>query len=161
AVKAVRSADEVNAAMAAKGWSPAWSPATPVIKGDIPVGTNVNMVVDKVTADAINEAAAKGDFSKVPLGGWATFDDVASTAVDMRQRAAITGEFKPSSDGPFFVVQLEVQRTLESNIGFAGVQVNKEKFLDGTVSNLGALLKGGATQAELLIPAMKRIEYLK
>lgn len=163
AVKAVRSAEEVNAAMAAKGWSPAWSPATPVIKGNLPVGTKVNMIVDAATAEQIEVIIKKGgnDFSKVRLGGWATFDDVKSTSVDMRQRAAITGEFKPASDGPFFVVELEVQKTLESNIGFAGAQVNKEKIASDAISNLNTLLRGGATQAEFLIPAAERIQYLK
>jgi filamentous hemagglutinin family protein len=161
AVKAVKSAEEVNAAMAAKGWSPAWSPATPVINGVIPTGTKVTMIVDKITADAINEAVAKGDFSKVRLGGWATFDNVSSTAIDLRQKAAVTGEFKPSANGPFFAVELEVQKPLESNIGFAGAQINKEKLPDGTLINLETVLRGGATQAEFLIPATERIQYLK
>lgn len=161
AVKSVRSADEANSAMAAKGWSPAWSPATPVIEGVIPAGTKVNMIVDKATADAINEAIAKGDFSKVSLGGWATFDDVSSTAVDLRQRAAVTGEFKPSSSGPFYVVELEVQKPLESNIGFAGPQFNRERLPNGEVIGVGTLLRGGATQAEFLIPAAERVHYLR
>jgi filamentous hemagglutinin len=119
------------------------------------------MIVDKITADAINEAVAKGDFSKVRLGGWATFDNVSSTAIDLRQKAAVTGEFKPSANGPFFAVELEVQKPLESNIGFAGAQINKEKLPDGTLINLETVLRGGATQAEFLIPATERIQYLK
>lgn len=163
AVEAVRSADQVNSAMAAMGWSPAWSPATPVIEGVIPAGTKVNMIVDASTAMAIDRAISQGgvDFSKVRLGGWATFDDAASTANDSRQRAAVTGEFKPSTSGPFYVVELEVERPLESNIGFAGPQINKEKLPDGSLSNLGTLLRGGATQAEFLMPASERIKYLK
>ncbi|MFY9479353.1 MAG: hemagglutinin repeat-containing protein [Aquabacterium sp.] len=163
AVKAVRTAGEVNAAMTAKGWSPAWSTATSVINGDLSIGTKVNMIVDAPTAKLIERAIAQGseDFSQVRLGGWATFDDVSSTAIDLRQRAAVTGEFKPSTDGPFYVVELEVQKPLASNIGFAGSQINKEKLSDGTIANLGTLLRGGATQAEFLIPASERIQYLK
>jgi hypothetical protein len=44
AVKAVRSADEVNAAMKARGWEPAWSSGTPVIETILQPGTKVNMI---------------------------------------------------------------------------------------------------------------------
>ncbi len=49
------------------------------------------------------------------------------------------------------MVELEVQKPLSANIGFAGPQ-----------KNMGSNLLGGATQAELLIPmGEKRTDYLK
>lgn len=90
-----------------------------------------------------------------------TFDDVGSVAVDMRQRAAITGEFKPNSSGPFFVVEIQVQKALNSNVGFAGAQVSKEKLADGSVTTLNSILRGGASQAEFLIPPAERTQYLR
>lgn len=85
AVKAVRSADEVNAAMKAKGWEPAWSPGTPAVETTLQPGTKVNMIVDAKTAEAIR----RGRMDDVVPGGWATFDDANLVAVDIRQRAAI------------------------------------------------------------------------
>ncbi|WP_428852357.1 hypothetical protein [Imbroritus primus] len=131
-VKAVRSAEEVNAAMRVRGWEPAWSPGTPVINTTLQPGTKVNMIVDAKTADAIK----KGD-SIVP-GGWATFDDVTSTAIDMRQRAAITNQFKPNGDGPFYMVEMEITQPISSNIGFVGKQTD----------TAGSLLRGGGTQIQ-------------
>ncbi len=65
AVKAVRSADEVNAAMKARGWEPAWSPGTPVIETTLQPGTKVNMIVDEKTAQAI----AESKLDKIAPGG--------------------------------------------------------------------------------------------
>jgi filamentous hemagglutinin len=147
AVKAVRSADEVNAAMKARGWEPPWSPGTPVIETTLQPGTKVNMIVDAKTAEAI-----KDQRPFVP-GGWATFDDVSSTAVDMRQRSAITNQFKPTSDGPFYVVEMEVTRPVNSTIGFVGKQTE----------GAGGLLRGGGTQVQFdeTIKGMNRNSILK
>ena len=151
AVKAVRSAEEVNAAMKARGWEPAWSAGTPVVEGAIQPGTKINMIVDESDAVNIRKAMQSGDFSNIKLGGWATFDDAKSVAVDMRQSAAITNQFKPASSGPFYVVELEVQKPLNANIGFAGPQ-----------KDVATNLRGGATQAEFLIPSTeKRTDYLR
>lgn len=109
------------------------------------------MIVDESGVASITKAFQFGDFGNVKLGGWATFDDVKSVAVDMRQNAAITNQFKPTSNGPFHVVELEVQKTLNANIGFAGPQ-----------QDLVTNLRGGATQAEFLISSTeKRTDYLK
>ena len=132
AVKAVRSAEEANAAMRAKGWEPAWAAGTPVIEASLQPGTKVNMIVDAKTADAIK----KGD--PVIPGGWATFDDVSSVAADMRQRSAITTRFKNPADGPFYVVEMEITKPIQSNIGFVGKQVDPA----------GQVLHGGGTQVQ-------------
>jgi len=40
----------------------------------------------------------------------------------MRQKTAISNDFKPSGNGPFYVVELEVQKPINANMGFAGSQ---------------------------------------
>jgi len=150
-VRAVRSADEVNAAMKARGWEPAWSPGTPVIETTLQPGTKVNMIVDKATAETITEAIRSGDFSVIKFGGWGTFDDLKSVSVDMRQKSAITRQFKPASTGPFYVVDLEVRKQVDVSLGFAGQQ-----------QDIATSLRGGVTQVEFRIPATdKRNDYLK
>lgn len=90
------------------------------------------MIVDAKTAAAIE----RGE-SFTP-GGWATFDDVTSVAIDMRQRSAITGGFKDPKSGPFYVVQMEITQPVQSNIGFVGPQTD----------TTGGLLRGGGTQVQ-------------
>lgn len=150
-VKAVRSAEEVNAAMKARGWEPAWSPGTPVIESLLEPGTKLKMIVDENGAASITEAMRSGDFSGMKLGGWGTFDDIKTFSADMRQRAAITNQFKPASSGPFYVVEVEVQKRLDANLGFAGQQ-----------QDIATSLRGGVTQVEFLIPSInKRGDYIK
>lgn len=129
-VKAVRSAEEVNAAMKARGWSPAWSPGTPVIETTLQPGTRVNMIVDAKTTDMIK----KGD--PIIPGAWATFDDIYSVASDMRQRTAILNQFKPVEAGPFSVIEMEIVKPISVHVGFVGKQVEPT----------GSLLLGGGTQ---------------
>jgi filamentous hemagglutinin len=105
------------------------------------------MIVDAKTAKAI-----ENDKSFVP-GGWATFDDVKSVAVDMRQKSAITKEFKNPNDGPFFVVEMEITQPIKSNIGFVGQQTD----------TTGGLLRGGGTQVQFdeAIKGIDRNSFLK
>jgi filamentous hemagglutinin len=107
------------------------------------------MIVDAVTADSI----ARGQVSNVIPGGWATFDDVTSIATDMRQRSAILSKFKPSADGPFYVIEMEITRPISSNIGFVGKQIEET----------GALLRGGGTQVQFdaSILRQERWNYLR
>jgi filamentous hemagglutinin len=90
------------------------------------------MIVDKKAAEAI-----KDQMPFVP-GGWGTFDDIDSMSVDMRQRLAITSDFKPSSKGPFFTVEMEVTKPIRSSLGFVG----------GQTGTSGALSRGGSTQIQ-------------
>ena len=147
AVKAVRSADEVNAAMKARGWEPAWSSGTPVIETILQPGTKVNMIVDAKTALAIT----KGD--AITPGGWATFDNGSSLIIDMRQRSAITSTFKPNVDGPFYLVEMEITQSVKSNIGFVGKQTE----------TAGGMLRGGGTQVQFdeAITGKDRNAFLK
>ncbi len=149
AVKSLRSAEEVNAAMKARGWEPAWSPGTPVIEITLQPGTRVNMVIDANTAEAMR----RGHMSDVVPGGWATFDDVNTVATDMRQRMAISRQFKPSSDGPFYVVEMEITQPVKSNLGFVAEQTE----------TTGGLLRGGGTQVQFdeAIQGKDRLNFLK
>lgn len=149
AVKAVRSAEEVNAAMRARGWEPAWSPGTPVIEATLQPGPRVNMIVDAKTAEAMR----RGHVNDVVPGGWATFDEVKSVATDMRQQAAITSQFKPSSDGPFYLVEMEITQPVKSNIGFVGKQAEIA----------GGVLRGGGTQVQFdeAIRGKDRLNFMK
>jgi hypothetical protein len=62
--------------------------------------------------------------------------------------SAITGN--SGQNGPFYVIEIEVQKPLTANIGFAGAQ-----------HDIATTWRGGATQAELFIPAGERhIDYL-
>lgn len=109
------------------------------------------MIVDKATAETITEAIRSGDFSVIKFGGWGTFDDLKSVSVDMRQKSAITRQFKPASTGPFYVVDLEVRKQVDVSLGFAGQQ-----------QDIATSLRGGVTQVEFRIPATdKRNDYLK
>lgn len=148
-VKAVKAATEVNAAMTAAGRTAAWQNGTPVFDVLLQPGTKVQMVVDKKTAEAIRD----GD--PYNLGGWATFDDIKSTATDMRQRLAISDKFqsKTPADGPFYVIELEIKKPVQTNIGFVGAQTNEN----------GTWLRGGGTQAEFysLLTQAQRQEYLQ
>ncbi|MEJ7805798.1 MAG: hypothetical protein WKG03_07755 [Telluria sp.] len=147
AVKAVKSADEVNAAMRVRGWEPAWSPGTPVVELALQPGTKVHMIIDAKTAESIKRG---DDFTP---GGWATFDDVSSISVDMRQRLAITGGFKNVKDGPFYVLEMEITRPVQSNIGFVGSQID----------NGGRILRGGGSQVQFdeAIPGHSRLSFMR
>jgi filamentous hemagglutinin len=86
-------------------------------------------------------------------GGWATFDNVSSIATDMRQRAAITSQFKSNSEGPFYVVEMKIIAAVNSNIGFVGKQTESD----------GNLLRGGGKQIQFddSINGMDRNSFLK
>ncbi|WP_332777567.1 hemagglutinin repeat-containing protein, partial [Polaromonas sp.] len=143
AVKAVRSADEVNAAMKARGWEPAWSPGTPVITTELKPGTKVQMVVTEA-----DYAKYKNDPTIPPIGGWATFDDVASQ-VAARQDMALLKQFKPDVK---YVIEYEVVKPIAADIGFVGKQTEPS----------GQLLRGGGTQAAFdWKDGMNRSDYLR
>ncbi|WP_146187760.1 hemagglutinin repeat-containing protein [Limnohabitans sp. T6-5] len=145
-LKSVRSADEVNAAMKAVGKDAAWSPGTAVINAELKPGTKVQMVVSE--ADLM-EARAKN--LGLPMGSWASFDDVASQAA-ARQDLALPQRYKSDVK---YVIEYEVVKPLDANIGFIGKQNEPS----------GQLYRGGATQTEFLWstlpPGARRQDYLK
>lgn len=139
-VNAVKTAEEVNAAMKAANLNPAWSSGTAVVEGSIAAGTKMRMVIDEAQLGAVSA----GDFSK--LGRWATFDDLASVAIDMRQRLAIVEAFKPTGKGPFYAIEIEVIKTVASRIGYVGSQAGAG---------------GGATQVNFLVEWNEVAKYLR
>lgn len=141
-LKAIKSAEEANAAMRAVGQQAAWSPGTAVISAELKVGTKMQMVV---TEDQVRIYERSG---VLPMGGWATFDDVASQAA-ARQDLALLVKFKTDVK---YVIEYEVVKPLKADIGFVGKQTEPA----------GQTLLGGATQAALDWKAdMKRTDYLK
>jgi hypothetical protein len=123
-VSAVRSADEVNAEMAANGDQPAWMPGTTVTTKTVPPGTQYNMVM----ADGQANAAANG---APAFGGWATEDTVPSQA-SARNDMAITPGFKDDVSR-LATVETTAPQTVNS----------------GTVGPQGSL-PGGGSQVQFL-----------
>lgn len=141
-LKAVQSAEEANAAMRAIGKEAAWSAGTPVITVELKPGTRVQMVV---TEEQYQSYRLTG---QSPIGGWATFDDVASQAA-ARQDLALLSKFKPDVK---YVIEYEVVKPLAADIGFVGKQTEQA----------GQSLRGGGTQAEFSWKGgVNRTDYLK
>lgn len=146
-VKAVKTAEELNVAMRSTGDIVAWSAGTPVINAELKPGTRVQMVVTKAQAQAYTGSQGK----QVPIGGWATFDDVI-TQTQARQQLAITNDFKKDVS---YVIEYEVVKPIGGNIGFVGHQTNVH----------GGLQRGGGTQIQFdwsSIPnGASRSDYLR
>jgi filamentous hemagglutinin len=139
---AIKSAEEANAAMRAIGMKAAWSPGTAVISAELRAGTKVQMVVTEAQFKTYEKTGV------LPMGGWATFDDVASQAA-ARQDLALLSQFKSDVK---YVIEYEVIKPLKAEIGFVGKQTEPS----------GQLLRGGGTQAAFeWTPDMKRADYLK
>jgi filamentous hemagglutinin len=145
-LKGMKSAEEANAVMRAAGSDPAWAPGTAVINAELKPGTKVQMVVSE--ADLIK---AQRQNSDLPMGTWATFDDVASQS-GARQELALPQRYKSDVK---YVIEYEVVKPLEANIGFVGKQNEPS----------GQLYRGGATQTEFLWATLpsdaRRRDYLK
>ena len=141
-LKSVQSADEANAIMRAAGKEAAWSSGTPVINAELKPGTAVQMVV---TEKEYKEFILTG---KLPIGGWATFDDVTSQA-GARQNLALLNNFKEDVK---YVINYEVVKPITADIGFVGRQNEVA----------GGVLSGGGTQAAFnWSSGMNRSDYLR
>jgi len=136
-IQRFRSADELNALMAANDWVPAWKPGTQVAELTLAPGTKVRMVVDKNAWDAIG----RGEFDRA-FGGWATLDNVPNQAY-ARNQLAITREMK-SDVG--YVIEVEVARPVNAQIGVVGTQ--------GSAA-------GGGNQLHFIIPPGERTSVFK
>lgn len=111
----------------------------------------MRMYVNAKTADQVNN----GDLSG--LGGWATFDDPARSIAQMRQNMALSETFrgKAPSDGPFYVVELQITKPMEVNVGFVGPQTDIPTSFAGTKH-----YRGGGTQIQI-IDFNSRTDYVK
>ncbi len=71
----------------------------------------------------------------------------------MRLRTAITSQFKPAEDVPFYVVEMEITHPVNSKIGFVGKQTETTGFT----------LRGGGTQVQFdeAIKGKNRNTFLK
>ncbi len=143
-LKSVQSAEQANAKMIKDGMDAAWAKGTPVINAELMPGTKVQMVL----SEAQYQKYVDSNFTTPPLGGWATFDSVASQAT-AKQDLALLNKFKPDTK---YVMELEVVKPITANIGYVG------KLSEPT----GQLLQGGRTQAAFDWSGItNRSEYLK
>lgn len=143
-LKSMQSAEQANARMVTDGMDAAWAKGTSVINAELKPGTKVQMVL----SEAQYQEYAASHFTKPPIGGWATFDNVASQAT-AKQDLALLNKFKPDTK---YVIELEVVKPITANIGFVG------KLTEPT----GQLLQGGRTQAAFDWSGIaNRSEYLK
>ncbi|MBP0597387.1 hemagglutinin repeat-containing protein [Herbaspirillum sp. LeCh32-8] len=141
-LKSVQSAEQANAKMIRDGMDAAWAKGTPVITADLTPGTRVRMVLSEVQYKEYEET------KRLPIGGWATFDNVASQAT-AKQDLALLNKFKPDTK---YVMELEVVKPITADIGYVG------KMTEPT----GQLLQGGRTQAAFDWSGItNRSEYLK
>ena len=93
----------------------AWSEGSVILKGEISVGTRMQMYVTKEQAEGLS----KGELNN--LGGWATFDARPESVFQLRQDLALPQAFKPTDKG-LFVIELEVTKAMPANVGFVGPQ---------------------------------------
>lgn len=133
-LKGIKSAEEANAIMKAASKEAAWSPGTAVISAELKPGTKVQMVITEGQYLDYMKPALPGQNVKLPIGNWATFDDVAAQ-VQARQNLAITSGFKSDVK---YVIEYEVVKPVDANIGFVGAQT----------TSTGGTLRGGGTQME-------------
>ncbi len=152
-VKSVLTPAQANAEWRAlmPGNTDAWPEGLAVLNGQLNTGTTMRMYVNAKTADQVNN----GDLSG--LGGWATFDDPARSIAQMRQNMALSETFrgKAPSDGPFYVVELQITKPMEVNVGFVGPQTDIPTSFAGTKH-----YRGGGTQIQI-IDFNSRTDYVK
>ena len=154
--KNAMSAEQANAELIAArpGNTAAWNPGTAVFQADMVAGTKLRMYVDQTQFERLS----KGDLSG-GLGGWGTFDAPVQSVFQMRSSVALTEAFKPTSKGPFYVVELEVTKPMPSNVGFAGQQLGNGTG-NGTHAAEPSKYIGGGTQIQL--PSWDvRAQYLR
>lgn len=144
-IKAIRTAEEVNAWWAAQrpGNLPAWTVGTKVIEADAPVGQKLVMYVSEAQKDQL----ARGDLAG-GLGGWATFDNRILTEVQVRQLNALPESFKA---GQLYRVELEVTRATRGYVGFVGPQ--QDGFLAGGGHQFQFLDYGSRTTSVKVVSA--------
>jgi filamentous hemagglutinin len=113
-----------------------WVAGQSVFQADIKAGNKFIMYVDNKQRIAIDD----GNLLE-GLGGFFTFDAKVSSVAEMRSKYAITEGFKSSSNGPFYAVELETIKTMPTNVGLAGPQLDAltGKTLPGR-SNQGSFI---------------------
>lgn len=122
---------------------PAWKPNTVVTERIITQPETMRMVIDERQYNAITEALENGDIVNASknLGSWATKESINSVQ-DMRQRLAVTEDFKPTikKDGTpnkFYVVEFEVPPGIGVREGIAGTMYDNAT---------GRVMRGGVKQ---------------
>ena len=143
----LKTADELNAPFLAAGGSAPYPAATIAVKGEIPAGTQMQMIID-------DEALKKFKAGETWFGGFATFNNVGKmTEQEARNATALAYEFKGVSK-PLYVITVETTKPMPANVGLIGSQPN-------TMTG-GAFTGVGGVQVQILTDtAAQRGNYLK
>jgi hypothetical protein len=136
---------EANALNATYNGSPPWPANTKVVAGEIPAGTQMQMIVNEGQLNLIKN-------QNIPAyGEFATFNNVGKlTDAEARNVTALAYEFKKPNE-KLYVITLEVTKPMPANVGLIGSQSNT--LLGGTFTGSGGI------QAQ--IPKGQGGQYLK
>lgn len=132
---------------------PAWKPGTTVKDRVVDQPETYRMVVSKDKYETIIDP--KNPNPSKSLGGWATQEPVNSVS-DMRNKLAVTEEFKPKNldngePNSFYVVEFEVKSGVGVREGIAGTMYDTvtKKTLPGGVKQTNFVDKSPYTNPEL------------
>lgn len=132
---------------------PAWKPGTTVKDRVVDQPETYRMVVSKDQYETIIDP--KNPNPSKSLGGWATQEPVNSVS-DMRNKLAVTEEFKPKNldngePNSFYVVEFEVKSGVGVREGIAGTMYDTvtKKTLPGGVKQTNFVDKSPYTNPEL------------
>ncbi|MDH2274472.1 hypothetical protein [Moraxella porci] len=151
---------------------PAWKPGTLVTDRVLDKPERMRMVIDKEKYDQLMGLGEKykkytPEQRKQALGGWATQEPINSVA-DMRQRLAITEEFKPSvldngTPNQFYVVEFEVQAGVGVREGIAGTMFDSKtgQVMPGGVKQINFAKENAYTDPEKFIIDFDSIKEIK
>lgn len=135
---------------------PAWKIGTTVTDRIVTKPEIMRMMIDEDQFINMQNTIKEGKNPSVNLGGWATKEQVNSVE-DMRNKLAVTEEFKPTlnkeSGKPnrFYVVEFEVQPGVGIREGKAGSMYDYEtqKTLPGNAQQMNFVNKSPYTNPEL------------
>lgn len=145
---------QVNSGRYPTGY-PAWKPGTTVTDRVVTEPEKMRMVIDSDQYQRLKDLDRQGKKPAQALGGWATNEPVNSVA-DMRNKLAVTEEFKPTINqsgkpNKFYVVEFEVQPGVGVREGKAGSMYDYEtgKTLPGNAQQMNFVDKSPYTNPEL------------
>ena len=131
-VMAIRTAEVVNAEMAADGMDPAWAPGTEVVTEVVPAGTEYDMVVDPDRLQDIMEGNTR-------VGNWASTDPIPDQK-HARDKLALLTRYKPDVST---AIKVKTKAPVMLNRGIAGPMGDlpggggQVQFLNNNPSTIG------------------------
>lgn len=146
---------------------PAWKSGTTVTDRVVTQPEKMRMVIDEGQYLNMQAAIKNGENPAQKLGGWATKEPVNSVA-DMRNKLAVTEEFKPTINqsgkpSKFYVVEFEVQPGVGIREGKAGSMYDYKtgKTLPGNAQQMNFVDKSPFTNPELYKIDLSNIKEIK